>query len=198
MEQIKKHLAVVLAPLTGLSEDKILSLIEKPKKRSWGLFAFPVFSLSQKPFEKAKQLCQQINAKEFSFIEKALPAGGFVNFHFKNEYLLKTFNEFFGELKFFEKPKNKEVIVVDYSSPNAAKFMNAGHLRATAIGQAVVNMARAFGRTVIALNHLGDWGTQFGKLITAYEKWGRVKRSPFLFWWIFTCGFTKRRKTMKP
>ena len=63
--------------------------------------------------------------------------------------------------------------IIDYSSPNVAKYMNIGHFRATMIGQAIVNMARARGYKVIALNYLGDWGTQFGKLITAYQKWGK-------------------------
>ena len=71
---------------------------------------------------------------------------------------------------------------MDFASPNVAKFMNIGHLRATALGQALVNLARAFGLKVTAVNHLGDWGSQFGKLLWAYKKWGKeydFKNRPF-------------------
>lgn len=176
MEKIKAHLALFLSSLMPYDEKKILSLIEKPKQRKWGLLCLPVFSLGKNSSELAKKLCDKIEKSNSSFIEKAVPAGGFINFHFKDQYILKIFNEIFSSPYSFKKHSLLKTIVVDYSSPNVAKYMNVGHLRATAIGQAVVNIARSYGHKVIAVNHLGDWGTQFGKLILAYKKWGKNQK----------------------
>lgn len=178
MEKIKQDLAQALSPLLSIDKTQIVSLLEKPKKRQWGLLSLPVFSLSSKPNQLAQDLSQKIQA---DFIFKTTVVGGFLNFHFHSHYLQTIFNQTFsGESWWSSKEGEGQTWVVDYSSPNVAKYMNVGHLRATAIGQSLVNMARAQGYKVIALNHLGDWGTQFGKLIVAYQKWGSKISLPHL------------------
>ncbi len=179
MEKVKKDLAQALAPLLSMPASKIVSLIEKPKQRQWGLLSLPVFSLSSNPAQLAQDLSKKIQVEFIS--QTTVAGGGFLNFHFHSRYLQKVFNETFsGEAWWSSKKGQGQTWVMDYSSPNVAKHMNAGHLRATAIGQSLVNMARARGYKVIALNHLGDWGTQFGKLITAYQKWGSEISLPHL------------------
>lgn len=170
MERIKQDLAQVLSPLLSIDQAQIISLIEKPKKRQWGLLSLPVFSLNSNPAQFAQDLARKIQA---DFISETTIVGGFLNFHFHSHYVQKIFNQTFsGESWWSSTNGEGKTWVVDYSSPNVAKHMNVGHLRATVIGQSLVNMARAQGYRVIALNHLGDWGTQFGKLIVAYQKWG--------------------------
>ena len=173
MEKIKHQLAVLISSVVSMELKDIQALIEKPKKRQWGLLSFPVFSLSSDPQNFAKEVASKLKA---DFISEVTVVGGFVNFHFKNNYIQKIFNETFsGESWWSSDEGKKQTLVIDYSSPNVAKYMNVGHLRATAIGQSLVHMARAKGYKVIALNHLGDWGTQFGKLVVAYKEWGQEK-----------------------
>ena len=173
MEKIKHQLAVLISSVVSMEVKDIQSLIEQPKKRQWGLLSFPVFSLSDDPKNFAAQIASKIKS---DFISETTALGGFVNFHFKDSYIKKIFNETFSSESWWSSDEGKnKTIVMDYSSPNVAKYMNVGHLRATAIGQSLVHMARAKGYKVIALNHLGDWGTQFGKLVVAYQEWGKEK-----------------------
>ena len=176
MEKIKKDLTHFLSPyVPHLSEEKWKDLIETPKKREHGLLAFCVFSLHSKPVQYAQDLAQQLEKSKPNFIEHIQAFSGFINFHFTSKYIQQVFLQTFRK-GFITKEGKDAVWVIDYSSPNIAKYMNVGHLRATVIGQAITNMARAYGYKVIALNHLGDWGTQFGKLIVAYQKWGRSQK----------------------
>ncbi len=107
--------------------------------------------------------------KNFSKVEIAGP--GFINFYLKPEVVAKELSTVFTNRK----------VIVEYSSPNIAKPMHVGHIRSTIIGEALANMYEALGAKVVRLNHLGDWGTQFGKLIAAYKMWGKasaVKKHP--------------------
>lgn len=178
MEKIKKDLIHFLSPYAPqISKEKWEELIEAPKKKEHGLLAFCVFSLHPKAVQWAQDLAQKLEKSKPDFIESIKPFSGFINFHFTQQYIQQVFLQMFaGGGESFSKKGKDSIWVIDYSSPNIAKYMNAGHLRATVIGQAVVNMARAYGYKVIALNHLGDWGTQFGKLITACQKWGRSQK----------------------
>ena len=111
----------------------------------------------------------------FSKIEAA--GGGFINFYLSQKFLQNKLTEIHGEIDSFGKSdegKGKTVIV-EYSSPNIAKPMHIGHLRSTIIGDALANVYEALGYNVIRWNFIGDWGTQFGKLIAAYKKWGDEK-----------------------
>jgi len=149
--------------------------LEKPKNKKMGHLSLPVFRLSKAmkkpPAAIAEEVSAQIKELSLSYLDKVEAASGFVNFFWKPEFLLKTLEDFIqsDKLGHVDKGKRKKLII-DYSSPNVAKPMHVGHLRATIIGQALRNLAETQGYEVIGLNHLGDWGVQFGKLAWSYEK----------------------------
>jgi arginyl-tRNA synthetase len=164
-----------------LSASELQRVIERPKHFDHGHLAFPVFALAkglrQAPPAISAQLASEVNAKitagEAPFLQSVQAAGGFLNFTFKNFFLQELL---FEEMKktnvgFSELGKGKTV-VIDYASPNVAKPMHVGHLRAAMLGQAIRNLAASQGYKVIGLNHLGDWGSQFGRLAWAYQEWG--------------------------
>lgn len=181
IQTAKNQIANLLNPLTGISNEDLQKVIERPKQFEHGHLAFPVFALAktlkQAPPIIAGRLSQEIQAKmaegTFLFLESVQPAGGFLNFTFKNTYLQ---NLLFEEMQkssvgFSEHGKGKTV-VIDFASPNVAKPMHVGHLRAAMVGQAIRNLAASQGFKVIGVNHLGDWGSQFGRLAWAYQEWG--------------------------
>lgn len=161
----------------------ISQLLERPKDTSFGQLALPVFSLSKAlrmpPPEIAKKIAESLKNKksqEASFletIEDIQAVSGFINFKFQGWYLAESLVTLLGDganIGYAQDKKNQKLII-DYSSPNVAKPMNIGHLRATVIGQAIRNLAETQGYEVVGLNHLGDWGVQFGKLAWAYLEW---------------------------
>jgi arginyl-tRNA synthetase len=176
---IKREIAKEISPATGFDIDTATSLLEIPRELKHGHLSLPVFSLSKlkkmAPPVIAKQIAEELNKSKSEWIDKVEPVGGYVNFHLKN---LKVFNVLFksastdsGKLGHRQDYVGKKLLI-DYSSPNVAKPMHIGHLRATVIGQAIRNLAESQGYSVVGLNHLGDWGVQFGKLAWAYLKWG--------------------------
>lgn len=160
---------------TELEVDLIEKLIEIPPKKEMGDYAFPCFQLA-KTFRKApnliaEELKEKINKEGF---EKVVTVGPYVNFFVDKTVLIKDVlekvlseKEKYGSSKVGE-GKN---IVVEYSSPNIAKPFHIGHLFTTAIGNALYKILSFEGYNCIGINHLGDWGTQFGKLISAYRRW---------------------------
>lgn len=109
---------------------------------------------------------------ENDILEKAEVAGpGFINFFLKNSFVAETVRKTFVENWDFSHINTVGTVVIDYSSPNIAKPMHVGHLRTTIIGDSIKRIMNFIGYNVIADNHLGDWGTQFGKLIVAYNRW---------------------------
>ena len=171
-----------------VSAADLAPVLEPPKKLEHGHLAFPVFPLAKKLRQPpsaiaakiATHLTEKISSKdggsaaEIGLI-KAEPVGGFLNLTFSDTSLqarlFKAVASDGAKLGFSDVGRGKR-IVIDYSSPNVAKPMHVGHLRATAIGQAIRNISETQGYEVLGLNHLGDWGVQFGKLAWAYREWG--------------------------
>lgn len=187
MKDQKKELASVLAgALDNLTEEEITGLIETPPDSAMGDFAFPCFKLA-KIFRKAPQMIAQELAEKLSgnsAFAEVKNVNAYVNF-FMNRAdveadVVKSVLEKGGDYGKADIGGNKPVIV-EFSSPNIAKPFHIGHIRSTVIGNSLSKIYKALGYDVIRINHLGDYGTQFGKMIVAYRKWGNeedVKREP--------------------
>jgi arginyl-tRNA synthetase len=145
--------------------------------------AFSLSKIFKQPPEKiAGVLKALIESQVPTYLERIeIAGGGFLNFHFTKEYYsnaLKSLSKI--SPKYFAEGK-KQKIIIEYSSPNVAKPMHVGLLRNTLLGNALANLYDFLGYKVIRWNHLGDWGTQFGKLIAAYKKWGdkdKIEKNP--------------------
>lgn len=173
---MKKNLVELLAKqVTSLSNEEIENLLEIPKKVEMGDYAFPCFRLA-KEYRKAPQMiATEIAEKmeEADFLSKVEAQGGYVNFYIDKETFAKKLLEQVEDVKFGSSNEGEgETICMDYSSPNVAKNFHVGHLRTTIIGNSLYKIFSKLGYHVVRINHLGDWGTQFGKLIVAYKKWG--------------------------
>ena len=183
----KKIVAKQIAKTVGehLSVDEIVSMIEVPKYANQGDLAFPAFTLA-KVLRKAPQAiaAEIVEAVSDKHIARAEAMGPYANFFlersaFADEVLKEVLElgEHYGDWDYGQGRK----VVIDMSSPNIAKPMSMGHLRSTVIGNAIANLEKKVGYEPIRINHLGDWGTQFGKLIEAYKLWGSeelVKADP--------------------
>lgn len=178
MTDFKCEIAEAIAKATNIKKDEIYGYIEVPKDTSNGDYAFPCFKLAKALKKNPTQIATDINEKisvNDEIITKIVIAGGYLNFYINKdlltmEVLAKIENqEEYGKV---ETPKNKN-IVIDYSSPNIAKPFHIGHLKTTVIGGALYNIYKYLGYNVIGINHLGDYGTQFGKLIEGYKLWGK-------------------------
>lgn len=178
MIDFKKEIArIVSEQVESLSQEDVEALIEIPPSYDMGDYAMPCFKLA-KAFRKAPNLIAQeivelLDGKEY--FEKIESVGPYVNFFIDKKVLAKTvLEEVFSKKESYgssDMGKGKN-IVIDFSSPNIAKPFHVGHLRSTVIGNALYKIYEFLGYNCIGINHLGDWGTQFGKLITAYKKWG--------------------------
>ncbi len=170
VELIKNH-------IDELTIEEINNLIEVPPSYDMGDYAFPVFSLA-KTYRKAPNIIAEELAGKISKdenFEKIESKAAYLNFFINKEKLTETV---------FEEVLNKETnfgssdlgqgktVIVEYSSPNIAKPFHIGHIRTTVIGNALFNIYKFLGFNTVSINHLGDYGTQFGMLISAYKKWG--------------------------
>jgi len=161
---------------TSLSIEKIQNLLEIPKHDGHGDIAFPTFIFA-KELRKAPQAIAQDLAPQMQgdIVDHVEAVGPYINFFLNQTLITQAIleeiyqaGEHFGELTI----GHGENITIDMSSPNIAKPMSMGHLRSTVIGNAIANIVTKVGFNPIRINHLGDWGTQFGKLIVGYKKWG--------------------------
>ncbi|GAB0167973.1 arginine--tRNA ligase [Lysinibacillus sp. CTST325] len=174
--QIAKSIAVALN--NELSVNDIQSLLEKPKNLDLGDLAFPCFTLAKKLRKSPNSIASDIkNNVSCDFIQEVQVVGGYVNIFYHqptitHQVLSRIVKE---ENLYGTQQKSKGNVVLDFSSPNIAKPFSMGHLRSTVIGNALANIAEKNGYQAIRINHLGDWGTQFGKLIVSYRKWGDQK-----------------------
>lgn len=164
--------------LNGFSTADIFDMLEYPADRKLGDIALPCFKLSKAmrmpPQKIAESLCAGLKANEEckNVFEKIENVNGYLNFYISNDYLLNNLNGMSAPDYGSSDVGKGKTIVIDYSSPNIAKPFHIGHLRSTVIGQSIKNIHRFCGYECVGVNHLGDWGTQFGKLIVAYKKWG--------------------------
>lgn len=177
--QIAENISgVVSASFQGvqLSVEDILDLLEYPSDTSMGDIALPCFKLSKilrrSPVQIAMTLAEGFNAGDAI---KAEAVNGYLNFKIDSNVLAnETLSEVFAKGERYGSPENGhgKTVVLDYSSPNVAKPFHIGHLGTTVIGHSIKKLHEFAGYNCIGVNHLGDWGTQFGKLIVAYRKWG--------------------------
>ena len=177
MINFKDIIAKEISKATNISEKELESYIEKPKDSKNGDYAFPCFRLAKELKKVPPVIASEIKEKmilDENIIDKVEVIGGYLNFYINKKLLAKEIieavdkNEEFGKSE-IGKGKN---IVIDYSAPNIAKPFHIGHLRSTVIGAALYNIYKMLGYNVIGINHLGDYGTQFGKLIEGYKLWG--------------------------
>lgn len=177
----KEYAIDKIVELTELERETVANAVEIPPDEKMGDLAFPCFPLAKvlrkAPPVIAKELAEKLVDDEV--LDRVEPAGGYLNFFFSRGVFVKDTigkvlekGEDFGKLEI----GNGKTVLVEYSSPNIAKPFHIGHLFSTAVGNSLAKIYAHLGYDVESLNHLGDWGTQFGKLICAYHRWGDKER----------------------
>jgi arginyl-tRNA synthetase len=176
---IRDSIAAALAAKTGLDPAEVLSALVPPPRPELGDFAFPCFVLAKKlrkaPAAIAGDLAKQL-ASSIPLVEKTEAAGPYVNFALNRpRFAEAVLREAVSRGKDYGRSDAGagKVVAIDYSSPNIAKPFHVGHLRSTIIGSALYRIFQALGYKTVGINHLGDWGTQFGKQIVALKLWGK-------------------------
>ena len=180
MKNFKNAIAKLINKVTNIDETELETYIETPKDTKNGDYSFPCFRLA-KELKKAPQIiASEIKEKlekeieENKEIDKIDVVGGYLNFFVNKSIIAQEVLEEVSKTQEYGKSeigKGKN-IVIDYSAPNIAKPFHIGHLRSTVIGGALYNIYKYLGYNVTGVNHLGDYGTQFGKLIEGYKLWG--------------------------
>lgn len=168
---------LISSKVSDLSKEEILELIEVPPSYDMGDFAFATFRLA-KTFRKAPnmiatELAEQLENNEY--FQKIEQVGPYVNFFINREILAKSvISKVLEEKNEYGSSSmgNGKKVIVEFSSPNIAKPFHIGHIRTTVIGNSLSKIYKFLGFDVVTINHLGDYGTQFGMLISAYKKWG--------------------------
>ena len=173
----KVELAKIMVTAIDMTQEEIVDSLEVPKDSSMGDFAFPCFrlakTLKKAPPVLAEEFSNALNGK-IDFVTKIETKGAYLNFYVNPAIFAKSvMTEALEKGEDFARQTIGEGknVVVDFSSPNIAKNFHVGHLRSTVIGNALCNINKFLGFNSIGINHLGDWGTQFGKLIVAYKLW---------------------------
>src|SRR3989344_5575726 len=182
---MKEKIISLLSKLTNIPEIEISNSLEVPPSQELGDYAFPCFSLAKSmkknPVQIAQDLAKKIKSSEFERVEAK---GSYLNFFLNSKTLAESL------LSGIKKKKDKhgssnqgagKTIAIDMSSPNIAKPFGIGHLRSTIIGNSIAEISKFNGFKAIKINYLGDWGTQFGKIITGYKHFGnneKLKKEP--------------------
>ncbi len=178
MKDYKEIIAEVISEeVSELTKDEIRELIEVPSDESMGDYAFPCFKLA-KIFRKAPPMIAEDITEKIKcnkVFEKAENVNAYVNMYIKKETLVEmvlsevnSLGEDYGKSNIGQGKK----VIVEFSSPNIAKPFHIGHIRSTVIGNSIYKIFDALGYDTVRINHLGDYGTQFGKMICAYRRWG--------------------------
>ena len=174
----KEQLSLLLAQASGLDADKLASLLEVPPDMDMGDFALPCFKLARELRKAPPAIAQQLldSLGELPpWIDRAELAGGYLNFFLsRTQFVGATLGEVAAKQERYGSSDEGagRNIVLDYSSINIAKPFHIGHLSTTVIGSSLYKIFNFLGFHSVGVNHLGDWGTQFGKLISAYKRWG--------------------------
>jgi len=175
MKLFREEAAKLIALSCNVDNNEAMVLFSTPPQAEMGDISFPCFKLSKElslsPKDVADDLAKKISKtlNKGSCIREVKAVGPYVNFFVNSDELYKQCLSFDPSKKY---PKNKKTITIDYSSPNIAKPIAFHHIRSTVIGNVIGNIFEHCGYNVARINYLGDWGTQFGKLITAFEKYG--------------------------
>ena len=178
MLNFKNEIAKYIANATNIQQNEIESFIEIPKDKNNGDYAFPCFRLAKilkkAPPAIAEEIKEKIEVDE-KYITKIEIAGGYLNFYINKKIQIEELFKEFSENEEYGKSKigQGKNIIVEYSSPNIAKPFHIGHLRTTLIGNCLYRVYKYLGYNTTGINHLGDYGTQFGKMIEAYKMWGK-------------------------
>ena len=174
MIDFKEEIAKQISKVTEIEINEIKGYIEVPKDTKNGDFAFPCFNLAKTLRKAPPIIANELKEKlEFdsNLIESVAVIGGYLNFFVNKNSLIKGVLEKVSEDEKIKIGEGKTVLI-DYSAPNIAKPFHIGHLRTTVIGGALYNVYQKLGYKVVGINYLGDYGTQFGKLIEGYKRWG--------------------------
>lgn len=178
MEQMKTRFRTSLQGALGVPGEDIL--LERPKSASMGDFAFPCFRVAKTLGKNPAQLAQELATNIQIEGAECVATGPYLNLKLRSEIRARLLMEaLLGDKPYGSEAQNNETVLVEYSSPNIAKLFTIGHLRSTMIGHALAQTNRYLGCNVKRLNHLGDWGTQFGTLLAAYKYWAE-KENPEL------------------
>ena len=171
MLDIKKELSDLLDEKVSV---ETYNLIKEIKEKDKGDYTFPCFALAKELHKAPNQIADELkDSIKSELIEKIESINGYLNFYINKEYLTKVvFEEYENTKNEYGKGNEKGTVCVEYSSPNIAKPFHIGHMRTTLIGHALYNVYKYLGYKTIGINHLGDYGTQFGKLIEGYKLWG--------------------------
>jgi arginyl-tRNA synthetase len=179
-ERFRQDVISLASGAARLSRKDVEALLEKPPNPELGDLALPCFALAKKMRKPPQGIAGEVASriKPSGLVSGAGAEGPYVNFFLDWEkfsgLVLKEVLR--GRERYGSSKKGRgSAVVIDYSGPNTAKPMGIGHLRSTIIGQSIYNILSFSGYRCIGDNHLGDWGTQFGKLIYAYKKWGNRK-----------------------
>ncbi len=160
-----------------IPEDKLRDMLEVPPNPKLGDLAFPCFTLAKELRKAPPLIAQELADKVSNDAIKAVPTGPYLNFFFDHallaeEMISEVGREGFGDQNIGQGKR----VIIEMSSPNIAKPFGIGHLRSTMIGNALYNLYKTLGYDALRINHLGDWGTQFGKQIVAYKRWGDAEK----------------------
>ncbi len=177
MNEATQAIADFISRQTGLPVEEGEKLIEVPRDPQWGDYAFPCFTLARRQKKAPQALAREIASKfqPGEFLANCTAAEGYLNFRLQRPaWAEKVLKRIFSQGEHYGKSQEGmgKRILIEFSSPNIAKPFHVGHLRSTIIGHALCGIFERRGFEVVRLNHLGDWGKQFGEVITAFKHWG--------------------------